>query len=220
MRNIQSLFKEIQDFITYAKKSLSKKMLQRNPGTARSINSFLESYVLTWEDREYICGIVKPIGWCAKFEQDVELTEEEQITKSKIVNSIKKYPTVKVNFELRLSQCAILISFQRHFDVRPRTFKDSFDSVMCAQRPLEMAKNDPSHELHYHARQICINQPFTSALHTMFSQYDVLIKFFDQKHTWQVFKLSLTHNLQNEKWSLVYSGLIIPQKIFKTKSGL
>ena len=58
---------------------------------------------------------------------------------------------------------------------------------MCAQRPLEEAKNDPCHPLYYHAKQIHINQDFASALHTMFSQYDILIKFFDQQHTWQVF---------------------------------
>ena len=70
--------------------------MRRNPGSARSINSYLDTIALTMEDKAYICKITKPIGWCAKFEGDDELTDDEQTQKSKILNSIKKFPTVKV----------------------------------------------------------------------------------------------------------------------------
>ena len=70
--------------------------MRRNPGSARSINSYLDTIALTMEDKAYICKITKPIGWCAKFEGDDELTDDEQTQKSKILNSITKFPTVQV----------------------------------------------------------------------------------------------------------------------------
>ena len=70
--------------------------MRRNPGAARSINSYLDTIALTIEDKEYICKITKPIGWCAKFEGDDELTDDEQDQKLKVLNSITKFPTVEV----------------------------------------------------------------------------------------------------------------------------
>ena len=76
--------------------------MRKNPGAARSINSYLETIALTTDDKEYICKITSPIGWCAKFEGGEDLTDDEQIQKSKILNSITKFPTVEVNNFLKL----------------------------------------------------------------------------------------------------------------------
>ena len=81
---------------------------------------------------------------------------------------------------------------KRPFDVRPRTLKESNQSVLCALGPFELAKYDAQHPLNYHVKKIVdhvdqiVDREFVQARHEMFEQFDRFVSFFDEKHTWQV----------------------------------
>ena len=79
------------------------------------------------EDKAYICKITKPIGWCAKFEGDDELTDDEQTQKSKILNSITKFPRVQVI--LLFIDYNALMDKKTNFDASPSA---QFSNILLA----------------------------------------------------------------------------------------
>ena len=63
---------------------------------------------------------------------------------------------------------------------------DSLNGVYCSLKPIAEAKQDPSHPLHYLARQVILDGHFVKALHEMYMQFSIFTDFFDMKHNWQV----------------------------------
>ena len=63
---------------------------------------------------------------------------------------------------------------------------DSMEGVFCSLKPMNEAKHDPSHPLHYLANLISIDENFVQAIHEMYKQFAVFTDFFDRQHTWQV----------------------------------
>ena len=62
----------------------------------------------------------------------------------------------------------------------------SLNGVLCALKIVNEAKLDASHELHYLASQVTVDEMFVKALHELSQQFSIFCDFFDSKHTWQV----------------------------------
>ena len=84
---------------------MTNKELAKLPSTsARSINLYLKDIVLTRDDRFEICRVLKPKGWKFLFnDRDAQLSEEEDELREKLLNGIKKFPTIKVSLVRKVS---------------------------------------------------------------------------------------------------------------------
>ena len=92
-------FKNIRAFCQLAKTELTNKELAKLPSTtARSINIYFKDIDLSRDDRFQICRVLKPNGWKLSFnDRDAQLSEEENELREKLLNAVKKFPTIKVS---------------------------------------------------------------------------------------------------------------------------
>lgn len=78
---------------------ISKREAKANPRSAKSIASYLSQVVPSEDDKVWIAQITQPIGWRQEFNATDDLTEEEIIERSKVLDRIKKFPPLKVTYE-------------------------------------------------------------------------------------------------------------------------
>ena len=62
----------------------------------------------------------------------------------------------------------------------------SLNGVLCALKIVNEAKSDATHDLHYLASQVTVDENFVKVLHKLSQQFSLFCDFFDTKHTWQV----------------------------------
>ena len=97
-------FKDYKQYLHFGNKMISKEEARANPQYARSIASYLNGKELTDDDRTWIANITKPKGWRAEFNEIENLSAEEILERSQILNRIKKYPPLKVYFSFQIFQ--------------------------------------------------------------------------------------------------------------------
>lgn len=172
---------------------ISKREAKAHPRSAKSIASYLSQVVPSEGDKVWIAQITQPIGWRQEFNVTDELTEEEVIERSKVLDRIKKFPPLQVKYEI-VWYLLLIILFQFPHNVRPRTQLDALNGVYCSLKPLAEAKIDPNHPLNYLSQNCYVDGNFVKALHAMYSQFAIFTDFFDMKHNWQVISSLIIQN--------------------------
>ena len=76
---------------------MTKQKLRAHPNSARSVSTYLQNAILTEEDKVWIAQITCKKGWCERFNNPENLTEEESLARDEILKKIKKFPVIKVN---------------------------------------------------------------------------------------------------------------------------
>ena len=124
-------------FIRFCRDGFSKNDLASLPqGTAKSINNWTLSHVLTEEDRLNMGKYISPKGWKEKW-NEINVENEEIEPRNTFLQKFTKIPVVKVPK-----------------NIRPRTTKPALDFLMIMKPHLLAAKDDESHPLHEHSQNL------------------------------------------------------------------
>ena len=76
---------------------ISKQEAKANPQSARSIGSYLNTARLSEDDKIWIARITQPKGWRPEFNETENLSADDLLERSIILERIKKFPPLKVS---------------------------------------------------------------------------------------------------------------------------